>query len=71
MLIFDAFQPHLRSFVVTIAGISKIIFIALVLLFGGQYLGEQVTAAIIFDSVVVALFVVYLLQNGRREESIN
>jgi hypothetical protein len=65
MLIYGAFHPHLRSFVVTIAGISKIIFIGLILAFGSQYLGEQVITAIIFDSVVIALFIVYLVGNRR------
>ena len=41
MLIYGAFNPAMRPLVLTIAGLSKLIFIGLVLAYGRQYLGGQ------------------------------
>jgi len=62
MLIYAAFKPHLRSFVLVIASISKITFISLVLSFGAQFMDKAIVA-VVFDSIVVALFLIYLLTN--------
>jgi len=60
MLIYGALsEPH-RSFVLIVAGASKLVFIALVLSQGGRYLRRQAGVAIIVDAVMVALFVAYL-----------
>lgn len=61
MLIWGAFNPHVRSLVLTIAGASKLVFIVLVLSHGGRYLGHQAGIAIAIDLVWVALFACYLL----------
>jgi hypothetical protein len=61
MLIYGAFNPHVRSFTLTVAGASKLVFIALVLSQGGRYLGQQAGVAIAIDVVWVALFACYLL----------
>jgi hypothetical protein len=65
MLIYGAFHPVQRSFILVVASISKVIFISLVLLFGREYLGKA-GIAVVFDSLVVVLFVAYLLSvNGK------
>jgi hypothetical protein len=61
MLIYGAFNPSVRKFSLIIAGISKIIFIILILSLGKQYLKFGVGTAVIIDSIMVALFIVYLL----------
>lgn len=58
-LIYAAFHPIYRRLIVTLASISKIIFITLVVIFGAEYLG-QASAVLIFDGVVVAVFLSYL-----------
>ncbi len=60
MLIYGAYNPINRSFILLVAGVSKVIFISLVLIFGSQYLGKA-GVAIGFDSVVVLLYFTYLL----------
>ena len=65
MLIYGAFQPHVRALVLVVAGLSKVVFITLVLTFGAQYLGHQVGIAIAVDSVMVLLFIVYLVATSR------
>lgn len=60
MLIYGAYNPINRSFILLVAGVSKVIFISLVLIFGSQYLGKA-GIAIGFDSVVVLLYFAYLL----------
>jgi hypothetical protein len=61
MLIYGAFKPRLRSFVLIAAGASKLVFVALVLSQGGRYLGHQAGIAIAVDLVWVTLFTWYLL----------
>jgi uncharacterized protein YacL len=60
MLIYGAYNPINRSFILLVAGVSKVIFISLVLIFGSQYLGKA-GIAVGFDSVVVLLYFAYLL----------
>ena len=59
-LIYGAFNPQVRSFTLVIACISKLIFISLVLMFGAQFM-DKALVPVIFDTVVVALFVLYLI----------
>ena len=61
MLIYGAFNPRSRPLVLIVAGLSKLIFIALVLTHGPRYLGQQAGVAIAVDSVMVLLFVWHLI----------
>ncbi len=61
MLIYGAFKPAVRKFSLVIAGISKVIFITLVLYFGKRYMDHGAGTAVIVDSIMVFLFILYLL----------
>jgi len=61
MLIYGAFVPAVRRFALVMAGISKVIFIILVLSSGESYMKFGAGLAVIIDSVMIVLFVVYLL----------
>ena len=61
MLIYGAFNPAARPLALIVAGISKLIFIALVLSHGGRFLGHQAGIAIANDLVWVVIFAAYLL----------
>jgi len=61
MLIYGAFVPAVRRFALVMAGISKIIFIILVLSSGESYLKFGAGIAVMIDSVMIVLFIVYLL----------
>lgn len=61
MLIYGAFRPALRPLILTVAGLSKLVFIGLVLTYGTQFVGHQVGIAIAIDLLMVALFLVYLI----------
>jgi hypothetical protein len=61
MLIYGAFNPSVRRFVLVIAGASKIIFICLVLTSGITWSGLGAGTAVIADSVMVVLYIAYLL----------
>jgi len=62
MLIYGAFNPASRPLVLTVAGVSKLVFIGLVLTYGTQFLGQQVGVAMGIDLVMVVLFIVYLIR---------
>ena len=62
MLIYGALNEDYRRFVLVIASVSKIIFITLVVSIGAQYLGTAFLA-VVFDSIVVLLFILYLINN--------
>jgi hypothetical protein len=49
-----------RRLVLLVAGVSKAVFIGLVLVFGRDYLGQAVGIAVGVDAVMVLLFGVYL-----------
>ena len=61
MLIYGAFQPSVRNFVLVIAGISKIIFITLVLTLGKQYMSFGAGTAVVVDSIMLLFFILYLI----------
>jgi len=60
MLIYGARRPPVRPLVLTVAGTSKAIFIALVLSHGGRFLGHA-GIAVVVDLVWVVVFAAYLL----------
>jgi len=60
MLIYGAYHPPVRPLILTVAGLSKLIFVGLVVVHGTQYLG-QVGLSVGVDLVMVALFVGYLI----------
>lgn len=68
MLIYGAYNPLSRPLVLIVAGLSKLIFITLVLIYGRQYLGDQAGLAIAIDLVMVGLFMGYLL-NARSSQA--
>lgn len=61
MLIYGAYDPPGRPLILTVAGVSKLTFIGLVLVHGRQYLGHQVGISIVVDLVMVVLFTGYLI----------
>ena len=68
LLIYGAFNPPVRPVALSVAGVSKIVFISLVLTIGQQYLGHQAGVAIVVDSVMVAVFAVYLLSERSKPD---
>jgi len=67
MLIYGAFDVASRRLVLLVAAASKVAFISLVLAFGQQMLDNQVGTSVIVDSIMVVLFVVYLVAAPRRQ----
>jgi hypothetical protein len=67
MLLYGAYHPSSRSLVLTVAGLSKVVFIGLVLSQGGRYLGHQAGIAVLVDSIFVLLFAGFLI--GSRASS--
>lgn len=61
MLIHGAFHPATRALALTVAGVSKLTFIGLVLALGTDFLGLQTWVSLAGDLVMVALFFVYLV----------
>ena len=61
LLIYGAYKPVYRNLSLVIAGISKIVFIALIVVYGSQYIDKSLIT-IILDSVLVILFFTYLVK---------
>ena len=64
MLIYGAYHPPLRPLILTVAGVSKLVFVGLVVTHGTQYLG-QVGLSIGVDLVMLVLFTSYLVSVHR------
>ncbi len=60
LLIYGAFNEHVRKLVLVLATISKVAFVGLILAFGTNYL-SKVGTSIAIDTLFIVLFVVYLL----------
>lgn len=60
MLIYGAFDPPGRPFILAVAGISKLAFIILVLTVGSAYLGQPVRVAVVIDAIWVLVFAAFL-----------
>ena len=71
MLIYGAYRPAVRPLVLVVAGLSKLVFIVLVLAQGSRYLGQQAGIAIAIDAVWVVLFALYLVAMRGREARAN
>jgi hypothetical protein len=65
MLIYGAFHPPSRPLALTVAALSKVVFIALVLSQGRLFMDDQAGSAVLIDSVMVALFVAYLISSRK------
>ncbi len=61
MLIYGGVEPQQRPLILIVAGISKAVFIALVLSQGQRYLGYQAGIAIMIDLLMIGLFSWYLI----------
>ena len=59
VLIYGFFNEGFRSYAISIAAFSKFVFVALVLIYGGEFL-EKVLPAITLDMFVVVIAVLYL-----------
>ena len=66
-LIYGARRPAVRQLVLTVAGTSKAIFIALVLSHGGRFLGHQAGTAVVVDALWVVVFASYLVAVRRSQ----
>ena len=60
LLIYGAFNEHVRKLVLVLAMTSKVAFVGLILAFGSSYL-SKVWTSIAIDTLFIVLFVVYLL----------
>jgi hypothetical protein len=69
ILIYGAFSALSRALVLIISGISKLIFITLLLVYGQQYLSHQAGTAIALDLIMVSLFIGYLIGMAKQTRS--
>lgn len=60
LLLYGAFHAPSRKLALVVAGVSKLAFIALILMQGDPYLSGLQTALIV-DAVMVVLFAIYVL----------
>ena len=65
MLIYAARAPELRPMVLTVAGLSKAVFVILVLSQGTRFLDNQAAIAIAIDAGWVLVFTAYLIAARR------
>jgi hypothetical protein len=67
MLIYGAYNAASRQLIVSVAGLSKLVFVGLVIAQGSHFLGQQVVVAAVIDLMEVILFSVFLFGVRRRQ----
>lgn len=67
MLIYGAFDPPGRPFILTIAGLSKAAFVVLLLTVGRDYLSQPIRGAVVVDAIWVLVFAAYLAATRTRK----
>ncbi|HET9766620.1 MAG TPA: hypothetical protein VFS60_07225 [Thermoanaerobaculia bacterium] len=66
LIVYGAYRPARRRFILVVSGISKIVFVALVIGGGTQFLGHLIAVAALVDIVVLLLFAAYLAATRHR-----
>lgn len=60
MLVYGAFVPAVRKFALVVAGVSKMIFIALVVCYLPNFMSYSAGTAVIADTIMVLLYAAYI-----------
>jgi hypothetical protein len=61
LLMYGAYKPEYRNLALVFSSVSKIAFIALIVIFGTQYI-EKSAVTIVLDSVLAVIFLSYLVK---------
>ena len=64
LLIYGAFKPVYQNLSLVIVGLSKIVFILLIFIFGAQFI-EKSAVTLILDSIIISFFAFYLIKVSR------
>lgn len=64
LMIYGAYRPQYRDLIILIATLGKLAFVSLNLIYGQAYLAKS-SVAIIFDSFLIIVYVLYLWQNKK------
>lgn len=65
MLLYSAFHAPSRPLALTVAGLSKLFFVVSMLIYAKEHLVGQALFAVVFDSVLIVLFALYLFATGK------
>jgi hypothetical protein len=66
LLIYGAFRPAARPLTLTVAVVTKVVFIGLVLAGPRSFLHHQIGLGVVVDSALVLIFAIYLWSASRR-----
>jgi len=69
LLIYGAYKPVYRNLALGFVGISKLVFVSLLLVFGSQYIGKA-AFTILLDSVLAIVFFAYLVRAKSLSEDV-
>ena len=69
ILIYGALDDNSRVFAISVATVSKVIFVSLVMFYGQEFLGE-VGLAIAMDCITIALAVLFLVAVSAKRSTI-
>lgn len=59
MLLYGAFKPNLRPLILTVAGLSKLVYVTLLVVYGSAYF-PLILAPVVIDSIAIILFAICL-----------
>ena len=59
MLVYGAFRPNQRPLILTVAGLSKLVYVTLLIVYGSAYL-PMILTPVAVDSITIVLFAICL-----------
>jgi hypothetical protein len=67
MLVYGAYRPNQRPLILTVAGLSKLVYVTLLLVYGSEYLPMTITPVVV-DSIAIILFAICLAGDHRENQ---
>jgi hypothetical protein len=67
LMIYGAYRPQYRQLILTVAVAGKFAFVALNLIYGQAFFAKS-GVALVFDSILIAIYLTYLMQSRQKTQ---
>jgi len=68
MLVYGAFRPYQRPLILTVVGLSKLVYVTLLMVYGSAFM-PMILMPVIIDSAAIITFALYLTGNHDQNDT--